>query len=294
MNHPFTRAVLFTPGIYEVESEIKITRDDFVVLGIGMATLSLASTTANHVLKIEGAKNVRVAGLLIETSVTNDNAVLFLADQESNNTIIQDVFFRVGGPVCEGVSAKTMLQVDASDSIIENTWAWRAGQCKGPLGNNKLLRVQNHPVPVENKSLPVQHGIVVGGANIIGYALSSEHTLKQNLIWSGENGTIYSYQSEIAPDIDQDDVDNTKITGYKVDDNVTSHQAHGTGVYIYFRDDNVTLPNGYQCPNGKERTFFHNSFTLRLGGTSMIEHIVNQVGGAVTQSFTPVFLNTNL
>mmetsp|Transcript_22585 Transcript_22585/g.49087 ORF Transcript_22585/g.49087 Transcript_22585/m.49087 type:complete len:563 (-) Transcript_22585:1094-2782(-) len=277
INLTSTKAVLFTPGIYLVNDEITITQSDFVVLGIGMATLSLNSTSANHVLKIQGAKNVRVAGLLIDTSTDNSNATLMYVDEGSSNAIIQDVFFRVGGPVCSGVSAKTMLEVQSSDSIIDNTWAWRADHCVGG----------GSTTPNE---LHVKHGIVVRGDNNIGYGLASEHTLGHNLIWSGENGKSYFYQAEIAYGINQTWADQNQITGYKVDDSVTSHNAHGTGVYSFFRDHNVKLANGYQCPSGKEHDFFQNAFTLKLAGKGQIDKVVNTLGNPTTKSDQPYFL----
>ena len=96
------------------------------------------------------------------------------------------------------------------------------------------------------------------------------------LEWNGENGRNYFFQSEYPYDVDQSYGD-ADYAGYKVGDNVQTHEAWGTGAYTYFRVHNCTMPSGIKAPQNPG-VKFHNSFGRFLSGNGGLKHILNDEG----------------
>jgi len=117
---------------------------------------------------------------------------------------------------------------------------------------------------------------------VIGYGLACEHTLGNMLEWNGDNGKTYFYQSEYPYDVDQSYAD-AGYAGYKVNDSVNNHEAWGVGVYSYFRDHDVTINSGIQAPQ-KPGIKFHNSLSVFLNGKGSINHVIDNMGSAVTSA----------
>ena len=104
--------------------------------------------------------------------------------------VISDVFARVGGrndSTKSQVSAGTMMEINTDHSIIDHTWLWRADHDIGGL--------------VTDSRNPVDHGLVVNGDNVTGYGLFSEHALGDLLVWNGNGGKAYFFQSEMPYDV---------------------------------------------------------------------------------------------
>jgi len=136
---------------------------------------------------------------------------------------MHDIFARVGGPNDSRnsqVSARTMVEINSGNVIVDDAWLWRADHDVG--GSVKYNRN------------PVSNGIVVNGDNVTAYGLAAEHTLEDLVDWEGNHGRTYFYQAEFPYDVDSNW--NTKWAGYYVGDNVTNHEAYGIGVYSFFRD----------------------------------------------------------
>merc|ERR1719238_1811586 len=65
------RALIVTPALYSLAEPIVIERDDFVVLGLGYA--SLISLTGRSCLVVAaGVQNVRIAGIMADAARTAD------------------------------------------------------------------------------------------------------------------------------------------------------------------------------------------------------------------------------
>ena len=77
---------------------------------------------------------------------------------------------------------------------------------------------------------------MVNGNNVTLYGLFVEHHQQFQVLWNGERGRTYFYQSEIPYD-PPDQASYTSAPGvkgwasYKVADSVTHHEAWGLGVY---------------------------------------------------------------
>jgi len=262
--------LLFTPGIYELTDTIRVRRANTVVLGIGFATIRANNgITAMTVADVDG---VILAGLLFDAGEANSPVLLEVgpngssASHVSNPTSLHDVFFRVGGA---GVGrASVNLRINSSNTIVDHTWIWRA----------------DHGAGVGWKSNTSANGLVVNGNDVTIYGLFVEHYQEFQVLWNGNGGRVYFYQSEIPYD-PPDQPSYTSAPGtngwasYKVAENVTRHEAWGLGIYSVFRNRGVVLSRAIEVPNSPN-VRFHSMITVRLGNNGEIGNVINDTGGA--------------
>ncbi len=108
----------------------------------------------------------------------------------------------------------------------------------------------------------------MNGNNVTAYGLFVEHHQEFQVVWNGENGRTYFYQSEIPYD-PPDQASYTSAPGvngwasYKVADHVAHHEAWGLGVYSVFRHPNVVLTRAIEVPK-KPTVRFHSMITVAL------------------------------
>jgi len=262
--------LLFTPGIYELTDTIRVRRANTVVLGIGFATLMANNgVTAMTVADVDG---VILAGLLFDAGEANSPVLLEVgpdgsnASHSTNPTSLHDVFFRVGGAAVGRASVN--LRINSHHTIVDHTWIWRA----------------DHGAGVGWTSNTSANGLVVNGNNVTIYGLFVEHYQEFQVLWNGNGGRVYFYQSEIPYD-PPDQPGYTSAPGtngwasYKVADNVTSHEAWGLGIYSVFRNRGVVLSRAIEVPE-KPNVKFHSMITVRLGNNGEIGNVINNTGGA--------------
>ncbi len=167
--------LILTPGVYDLNQPIVVPHPDTVVLGLGMATL--VPQHGNAAMIVVPNSGVKLSGLIIDAGPVNSPVLLSVGTPGPGNAsdpdLIQDVFFRIGGAETTPVSATVSLLDNASNSIIDNIWAWRADH-----GNAVGWTV--------NKA---DTGVVVTGNNVTAYGLAVEHYQKNEVIWSGQGGT---------------------------------------------------------------------------------------------------------
>jgi hypothetical protein len=266
------RKLLFTPGIYQLTEPIRITRPDTVVLGLGFATLQpVNGTPALTTADVDG---VIVAGLLFDAGVKQSPVLLQVgpygskARHTEDPISLHDVFFRVGGA---GVGRTLVnLEINSSDTIIDHTWIWRA----------------DHGSGVGWSSNTSANGLVVNGDNVTAYGLFVEHHQQFQVLWNGNHGRTYFYQSEIPYD-PPDQASYTSAPGtngwasYKVSDAVTSHEAWGLGIYSVFLRPRVTLTRAIEVPR-TPGVQFHHMITVALGDLGEIAHVINDTGEATS------------
>jgi hypothetical protein len=261
--------LLFTPGIYKLKEAIRVTRPDTVVMGLGFATLQpVSGTPAMTTADVDG---VIIAGLLFDAGPTRSPTLLQIgpdgskADHAKNPTSLHDVFFRVGGA---GIGrADINLKVNSNNVIVDHTWIWRA----------------DHGTGVGWISNISYNGLVVNGDNVTVYGLFVEHHEEFQVIWHGNGGRTYFYQSEIPYDPPhQYAYRSTPVTdgwaSYKVTDNVTSHEAWGLGIYSVFRHPGVKLSRAIEVPR-HPGVKFHDMITVCLGNNGEISNVINDKGG---------------
>ncbi len=262
--------LILTPGIYELTAPIRVTRPRTVVLGLGYATLRPVKGTA--AMTTADADGIEMAGLLFDAGPDESRVLLEVGPEGSRSRhakdpiTLHDVFFRVGGA---GVGrTKVNLRINSNDTLVDHTWIWRADHGDG-VGWNL------------NTSA---NGLVVNGNDVTIYGLFVEHHQQFQVLWTGNGGRTYFYQSEIPYD-PPNQASYTSAPGvngwasYKVANGVTSHEAWGLGIYSVFIYPNVVLTRAIELPKSPNIRF-HDMITVALGNHGEISHVIDDTGEA--------------
>jgi hypothetical protein len=261
--------LLFTPGIYDLSEPIRVTRPDTVVLGLGFATLR--PTHGTVAMKVDDVDGIDIGGLLFDAGPEVSPLLLEVGPEGSrarhdrNPTVLHDVFFRVGGA---GVGkAQVNLRINSNDVIVDHTWIWRA----------------DHEHGVGWASNTSENGLVVNGNDVTVYGLFVEHHQQFQVLWNGNGGRTYFYQSEIPYDPpDQPSYSSAPGTNgwasYKVADSVTNHEAWGLGIYSVFIEPKVVLSRAIEVPRSPG-IHFHHMITVALGEKGEISNVIDDKGG---------------
>jgi hypothetical protein len=262
--------LLFTPGVYSLAESLRVTRPNTVVLGLGFATLKPTNGTA--AMTTADVDGIIVAGLLFDAGEKQSPVLLEVGPEGSkarhlkNPISLHDVFFRVGGA---GLGrTEVNLKINSSDTIIDHTWIWRADHGAG-VGWDQNLSA---------------NGFVVNGNRVTAYGLFVEHHQQYQVLWNGNAGRTYFYQSEIPYD-PPDQASYSSGAGvngwasYKVADRVTTHEAWGLGVYSVFRHPNVVLTRAIEVPH-VPGVRFHHMITVALDNLGEISNVIDNAGGA--------------
>ena len=279
------KSLLLTPGIYNLNDTIKVTRANTVVLGLGLATLAANNGVA--AMSTADVDGVVIAGLFFDAGAANSPVLLEVGPDGSkarhagNPISLHDVFFRVGGAAVGRASVN--LRVNSSDTIVDHTWIWRADHGVNQSVGWKINTSAN--------------GLVVNGNNVTVYGLFVEHHQEFQVVWNGNGGRVYFYQCEIPYD-PPDQASYTSAPGtngwaaYKVAGNVTSREAWGLGVYSVFRNKGVVLTRAIEAPNNPN-VKFHDLITVCIGANGEIGNVINNTGGATTPNvrLTPKVTN---
>ena len=247
-----------------------------MVLGLGMATL--VPQRGNAAMVVAPNDGVKLSGLIFDAGPVNSPVLLSVGTPGPGNAndpdLIQDVFFRIGGAETTPVSATVSLLDNASNSIIDDLWAWRADH-----GNDVGWTVNT-----------ADTGVAVTGNNVTAYGLAVEHYQKNEVIWSGQGGTDIFFQNELPydPPTQADWMASPTQDGYPaflVTNNVRSFQGYGMGSYVVFIDTTATLFNAeaFQSPD-TPGVQFHDIFGVWIAGSGGDNSIINGVGGPVTST----------
>lgn len=265
--------VVLAPGVYNLTAPIVLNKPDQVLLGLGMATLE--AVNGNVLVQVGNVPGVHVAGLLLQAGDGGRSpSLLQWGDKQNkysgdatNPGIFHDVFARVGGPThLKNPSAETMVEINSGNVIGDNMWFWRADHDAAGL---------THPSDCQ-----CNHGLVVNGDDVTMYGLAVEHTLNDLVLWNGDRGATYFYQSELPYGVNQSFGD-AGYAGYHVADGVKAHKGIGVGVYSFMRDHPVTVESGIKCPPELESSFMY-PLTVFLSGQGTIKHVINDKGNATT------------
>jgi len=265
--------LILTPGVYNLDQPIVVTHPDTVVLGLGFATL--IPQHGGPAMLVMQNTGVKLNGLLIDAGPVRSPVLLsvghlgFGLGSAENPDLISDVFFRIGGAETTAVSASVSLQDNASNSIIDNVWAWRA----------------DHGNAVGWTTNTADTGAIVTGDNVTAYGLAVEHYQKNETIWSGQGGTDIFFQNELPydPPTQADWMASPTQVGYPaflVSSGVKSFQGYGMGSYVVFIQTPATLfdAEAFQAPQAPG-VQFHDVFTIWIVGSGGFNSVINGVGG---------------
>jgi hypothetical protein len=263
------RNLLLTPGIYELSEPLRVIHANTVVLGLGFATLR--PTGGDAAMTTADADGIILAGLLFDAGPSQSPVLLQVGPEgsrgrhEDNPISLHDIFFRVGGATVG--RTRVNLEINSHDTLVDHTWIWRADHGSG-VGWNL------------NTSA---NGVVVNGDQVTIYGLFVEHHQQFQVIWNGNGGRTYFYQSEIPYDPpNQGSYRSAPGTNgwasYKVADAVINHEAWGLGVYSVFQQPGVVLSRAMESPR-RSGIRFHDMITVCLGDKGEISNVINDAGG---------------
>ena len=271
--------LILSPGVYDLDQSIVVPHPDTVVVGLGMATL--VPQHGNAAVIAVSNSGVKLSGLIIDAGPVRSPVLLSVGtpgpSSATDPDLIQDVFFRIGGAETTPVSAAVSLLDNASNSIVDDIWAWRADH-----GNAVGWTVNT-----------ADTGVAVTGNNVTAYGLFVEHYQKNEVIWSGQGGTDVFYQNELPYDPPSQSAWMASKTqdgfpAFLVTGNVKSFQGYGMGSYIVFIQTTATLfaDEAFQAPK-TPGVQFHGLLVVYLGGSGGDKSIINGVGGPVTSTNNP-------
>jgi hypothetical protein len=194
------------------------------------------------------------------------------AGNPADPTLIQDVYFRIGG--AEPGEAANSLIVNSSDVILDNIWAWRAdhGAGVGWTGN------------------VADHGLIVNGDDVTAYGLFVEHYQKTQVIWNGQDGTDIFYQNEMPYDPPSQaawmaDANTNGYPAFEVSPNVRTFTGYGLGSYCFFNQGlPIQATQAFQAPSTAPGVRLHDLLTVFLSGSGSINSVIDGVGAPVTSA----------
>ncbi|HWG24196.1 glycosyl hydrolase family 28-related protein [Actinospica sp.] len=272
--------LLFTPGVYNVPSTIHVLWPDTKIVGLGFPTL--IPEHGNVTMDATPVPGINISGLIFDAGPVTSPALLDLhglsalaglSAYKNDPTSIDDVFFRVGGATAGSVH--TAFVNDASDSIMDDVWSWRADHGAGAgtwTGDT------------------ADTGVVVGGDNVTAYGLAVEHFQKYETVWTGQHGTVIFFQNENPYEVPDQAAWMASPTqnGYPalyLPESVTSFQGYGLGSYSFF-NQGVAIENStaFQAPDAPG-VQFHDILTVFLSGSGGIQSVINGTGAAVSSAF---------
>ncbi|HLI76644.1 MAG TPA: hypothetical protein VKV02_06825 [Acidobacteriaceae bacterium] len=275
--------LLLTPGVYQLSGPIQVGNANTVVLGLGYATLVPQNGTP--AIEVADVSGVQIAGLIIDAGPVNSPVLLQMgvgafgaplpvggaANHAGNPSVISDITFRIAGATA-GL-ATSALEVDSSDVILDDIWAWRADH-----GNGVGWTVNT-----------AAHGLVVNGDRVIATGLAVEHFQQEQTLWNGNNGVDIFYQSELPYDPPSQaawmDGSANGYPSYVVSEGVPKHTAYGLGIYSYFNQGiNIVEDNAMTVPYTKGVNIY-DAGTVWLNGSGQITHVINGDGAAVNSGF---------
>ncbi len=270
------RDLLLTPGVYNLRQTIQVTRANTVVLGLGFPTLVPEHGVVS--MRVASVAGVKLSGMIFDAGPVNSPVLLQVGDRAElasanpgNETLVQDVFFRVGGAVPG--RATTSLVINSSWAILDDVWAWRA----------------DHGDGVGWSENTADHGVVVNGAHVTAYGLFVEHYQQAEVLWNGAHGTDIFFQNEMPYDPPSQAAwrAGPETDGYPallISAKAIGFHGYGMGSYSLF-NEGVTIfsTSAFETadPPGSELSDVLTIF-LSNSGSGGIDHVVNDTGGAST------------
>ena len=262
-------AVIFTPGQYNLDATININQANTVVYGLGVPVLT-GRSPHKAIMQINGS-GAKIAGILFEAG---SNDAISAADPsllqvgingqdhgDSNDpTTLSDVYCRVGGRV--EAQTQSCITVNDSYTILDNLWLWRA----------------DHGVGAGNWAQDAaQAGLIVNGHDVTAYALAVEHFRGNQVMWNGDNGKVYFYQSELPYDVPA----NFAVpASFKIADQVNNFNGYGFGVYSVFRNTSGATYSqaAIETPDHSGIALYHMvdvNININKSASETIKHVVH-------------------
>jgi len=249
------QSLVLTSGVYDLNNALVVRHPGSIVLGLGFPVL--VPQRGNASIVVVPNNGVKLSGMIFDAGPVNSPVLLsvgtplFAGNSASDPDLIQDIFFRIGGAETTPVSATVSLLDNADNSIIDDVWAWRADHgantsVTGPQGQIGAGWTYNQG----------DTGLTVTGDNVTAYGVAVEHYQKNEVIWSGNNGTEIFFQNELPYDPPSQTAWEASpiqpgYPSFLVTNNVQNFHGYGLGSYVVFIYSNATLWDAmaYEAPN---------------------------------------------
>lgn len=259
--------ILFTPGIYVLTQTIQVNNPNTILFGLGFPTLR--SDNGQPLVKTADVDGLTISGLFLDAGSAESGVLMEIgpngasANHAANPTVLHDLFFRIGGAAAGRVGIG--LSLNSNNTIVDHTWLWRA----------------DHGAGVGWTTNPSSNGLWVNGNDVTIYGLFVEHFENYQVVWNGNGGRVYFYQSEIPYDVPSQSSWNSPTgrgyASYKLADSVTSHEAWGLGIYSVFTNGGILLDRAIEVPN-TPNVHLHDMISVCLGNNGGIVHVINNTG----------------
>src|SRR5262249_43694511 len=271
------RNLILTPGVYQLDQPIQVTRPDSVVLGLGFPTL--IPTSGNAAMTTARAKGILISGVLFDAGRASSQVLLQAGspgharsdNEASDPSALTDVFFRIGG--AQAGRAATSLVVNSDNVILDDIWAWRA----------------DHGTGVDWTTNTADTGVADNGAKGRAPGSFVEPYQKAEVIWNGNGGQVVFFQNEMPYAPPSQNVWNPAAKGwpaFKVADAVTSFSGYGMGSYSFFNQGvDIFADHAFEVPTTLPAGSLHDLLTIFLdavNGKGGILNVVNDTGGPST------------
>lgn len=274
--------LLLTPGVYELDAPIDVTRPGTVVLGMGYATLQPVRGTS--ALRIGDVPGVVVSSLVVDAGLQNSDVLIEVGPKGANHgsaanpTSLVDVYVRVGTDISG--KATTSVEINQNHALINHTWIWRGDLSPGAKG-------------WETNAGDV--GLVVNGDNVTVLGAYVEHYRKQQVLWNGDGGRTIFFQSEPPHDaLTQSDRMNGTEKGYAYYELAPTVRTHeGIGFALYGAASKSTEPiiqmSEIKAPE-RPGISFRSVTGVWLFGHGQYLNTFNSDGRAVGKDIVPSFV----
>ena len=287
--------IFFTPGHYPLNAPIQVNRKDAILLGAGIASVTLEPTEKNTwgCIYVDDRDGIIIAGLLMDSfnsttyqiRIGNQEAT---ADHSANPILLADITCRVGGVQSKNIQIHTSMQINSNNVVGDHFWLWRADHGSQPGGNLRWVRDR------------CKNGLTVTGDDVTLYGLFAEHYQEYEVLWLGERGRTYFLQNE--PPYDAPNQASWRSQGgrvdgyaaYKVANTVKEHHSIGMGSYAVLTgtDGKVNKSNGFEVPNSPNVKLEKMCIT-RFAGPGQIQNVINGIGGSTATGVKRVALYNN-
>ncbi|MHA4894010.1 hypothetical protein ACXZ1K_04605 [Pedobacter sp. PWIIR3] len=287
--------IFFTPGHYALNAPIQVNRKDAILLGAGIASVTLEPTEKNTwgCIYADDKDGIIIAGLLMDSSNSTTYQIRVgeegaKANHAENPILLADITCRVGGVQSKNIQIHTAMQINSSNVVGDHFWLWRADHGSQPGGHVRWSRDR------------CKNGLIVTGNDVTLYALFTEHFQEYEVLWLGERGSTYFFQNEPpydAPDQASWSSQGGRVNGYaafKVANTVKTHLSIGMGSYAVFTgtDGNVNKSNGFEIPNSPN-VKLEKLVITRFSGPGNILNVINGTGGSTSTGVKRVAVYNN-
>ncbi len=291
----YGKNIFFTPGHYSLDEPIQVNRKNTILLGTGIASVTLEPTENNKwgCIYADDKDGIIIAGLLMDSF--NSTTYQIRVGQEGNNInhdtnpiLLSDITCRVGGVQSNNIQIHASMQINSNNVVGDHFWLWRADHGSQRGGDARWTRDR------------CKNGLIVTGDDVTLYALFTEHYQEYEVLWLGERGRTFFFQNEPpydAPNQESWSSQDGRVDGYaafKVANTVREHHTIGLGSYAVFTgtDGNVNKKNAFEVPN-TPNVKLEKMCTTRFAGSGNIQNVINGIGGSTIDGVKRVEIYNN-